>query len=63
MNNNCQYANGAGCLCSACQAARKAMEDAEKVTKEEVDKLFADAEKLLEECKVDAEAQIWSYRV
>lgn len=34
-------------MCSTCQAVRKAMEDAEKITKEEVDRIFSDAEKAL----------------
>ena len=38
-------------MCGACQAARKAMEDAEKITKEEIDMLFCDAEKLFEDMK------------
>ena len=48
-NNNCEYASDGCCLCSACQAAREAMKEAEKVTKEEVDRLFCDAEKMLED--------------
>lgn len=52
MNNNCEYASGGYCMCSTCQAVRKAMEDAEKITREEVDKLFCDAEKLLEDIKI-----------
>ena len=39
---------GGYCMCSTCQAVRKAMEDVEKVTKEEVDRIFSDAEKALE---------------
>ncbi len=35
-------------MCNTCKAVRKAMEDAEKVTKEEVDQLFNDAKKVLE---------------
>ncbi len=53
MNNNCEYANEWCCLCSACQAAREAMKETEKVTKEEVDKLFCDAKKILEDIKID----------
>ncbi len=51
MNNNCEFVGGGCCLCGACQAARKALEDAEKITKEEVDMLFCDAEKLFKEMK------------
>ena len=53
MNNNCEYASDGCCLCNACQAAREAMKEAEKVTKEEVDRLFCDAEKMLEDIKID----------
>ena len=53
MNNNCEYASDGCCLCSACQAAREAIEEAEKVTKEDVDRLFCDAEKMLEDIKID----------
>ena len=49
MNNNCEYASDGCCLCSVCQTAREAMKEAEKVTKEEVDRLFCDAEKMLED--------------
>jgi len=49
VNNNCEYASDGCCLCNACQAAREAMKEAEKVTKEEVDRLFCDAEKILED--------------
>ncbi len=52
-NNNCEYASDGCCLCSACQAAREAMKEAEKVTKEELDRLFCDAEKMLEDIKTD----------
>lgn len=38
-------------MCSACQEAREALEDAEKLTKEDIDMLFCDAEKLFEEMK------------
>lgn len=37
-------------MCSTCKAVRKAMEDAEKVPKEEVAKLFREAEKMMEGC-------------
>lgn len=52
MNNNCEFAGSECCLCSTCEVVRKAMEDAEKITREEVDKLFCDAEKLLEDIKI-----------
>lgn len=50
MNNNCEFAGGGYCLCSACQAARQALEDAKKVTQEEIEELFREAEKMMEEC-------------
>lgn len=37
-------------MCSACQAARQALEDAKKVTQEEIEELFREAEKMMEEC-------------
>lgn len=49
MNNNCEYANQRGCLCSACQSARKAMEEAENISKEEIDRIFAEAEEMSKE--------------
>lgn len=49
MNNNCEYASGESCMCNICQATRKALEDAAKITKEEVDELFREAEKKLNE--------------
>lgn len=52
MSHSCEYAGDSCCLCSACQSVRKAMEEAEKVTKEEVARLFCDAEKLLEDIKI-----------
>ncbi len=54
MNNNCEYASDGHCLCDACQAAREIVEEAEKVTKEDVDRLFCDAEKMLEDIKIDS---------
>lgn len=51
MNSSCEFAGGGYCLCDACQAARKALEDAEKITKEEVDRIFCDAEKMFEDMK------------
>lgn len=49
MKNECKYFGENGCLCSACQSVRKAMEDAEKISKEEIDKVFAKAEEILKE--------------
>ena len=51
MNSSCEFSGDRCCLCSACQAVRKALEDAEKVTQEEIDELFREAEKALEELK------------
>lgn len=50
MNNSCKFAGGGYCMCSTCQAVREAMEDAEKIPKEEVDKLFREAEEMMKEC-------------
>lgn len=36
-------------MCGTCEAVRKAMEDAEKITKEEVDELFREAKEKLNE--------------
>lgn len=52
MNNYCKFAGSGYCMCSTCEAVREAMEDAEKITKEDVDKLFCDAEKLLENVEI-----------
>lgn len=52
MNNNCEYAGGGYCMCGTCQAVRKVMEEVEKVTKEEVDRIFSDAEKALENIEI-----------
>lgn len=52
MNNNCQYAGGEYCMCNTCKTVNKAIEDAEKVTKEEVDKIFSDAKEALENAGV-----------
>lgn len=52
MNNSCEFARGGGtCLCGACQSAREAMEEMEKVTPDEVEELFEEAEKLLDNLK------------
>lgn len=50
MNNSCKFAGGGYCMCSTCQAVREAMKDAEKIPKEEIDKLFREAEKMMEGC-------------
>ena len=39
-------------MCNASKAVKKAMEDAEKITKEEVEKLFNDAKEALENAGV-----------
>ncbi len=55
MNNNCIFAGDSCCLCDACQAVRKAAEEAEKVTLKETNNIFHEMEKMLEECKSDNE--------
>lgn len=50
--NDCNYAGGGYCMCNTCKAVKKAMEDAEKITKEEVEKLFNDAKEALENAGV-----------
>ena len=53
MNNNCKYVGGGYCFCSTCQSMRKMIEELKKVnvdeimSKEEVKKVFEEAEKLL----------------
>ena len=47
MNNTCKFAGGGYCLCEACQSMRKAFQEAEKVTKEEIDALLKEAEESL----------------
>lgn len=46
MNNNCKYAGGGYCMCSACESMRKALEEMKKIDSE---KIFKEAEKLFEE--------------
>lgn len=41
MNNNCKFAGGGYCLCSACEKMREALEQVEKT---DVKKLFDDPE-------------------
>lgn len=52
MNNNCEFCGGGYCLCDACRSMQEAIREAEKVSKEEVDKLFQDAEALIEDIKI-----------
>lgn len=47
-NKDCKFAGEGYCMCSTCQAVREALESAGKITKEEVDKIFHDAEKSLD---------------
>ena len=58
MNKNCQYAGDSYCLCSACQSVRKAIEEAKKVTPNEVEEIFREAEKMIETCGIAQEAEI-----
>lgn len=51
MNNTCKYVGRVYCLCSACQSMRKAMEEAEDISKEEIDKMFAELEEMAKEFK------------
>ena len=51
MNNNCEYAKAGGsCLCDACQSIREALKEAEKISMEEIDELFLEAEKMMKGC-------------
>lgn len=36
------------CLCSTCQSMRKDLEETEKLSKEEIDRMFNEAEELME---------------
>lgn len=49
MDNNCEYASDGCCLCSACQSMRKALEEAERIPQEEIDRVFQEAEKAIVE--------------
>lgn len=51
MDKNCEYASDGCCLCGACQSMRKALEEAERITPEEIDRAFQEAEKAMEELK------------
>ncbi len=51
MDKNCEFAGAGDCLCSACQSMRKALEEAERINPEEIDRAFQEAEKALEELK------------
>jgi len=51
MDKNCEFASAGDCLCSACQSMRKALEEAEGITQEEIDRVFQEAEKAMEELK------------
>lgn len=63
MNNNCEFAGGGYCLCSACQSMREMIEYVEgeefknelSMSKEEVKKIFEDAEKCLKGCGQSAD--------
>lgn len=57
MNNNCIFAGDSCCLCDACQAVRKASEEAGKVTPNEVEELFREAEKMMKTCGIIQEAE------
>ena len=50
MNNSCEFFGGGYCMCNTCQAVRKAMEEAEKITGEEIDEIFREAEKIMKGC-------------
>ncbi|MCM1245516.1 MAG: hypothetical protein NC293_07725 [Roseburia sp.] len=55
MNNNCEFCGGGYCLCDACRSMQKAIKEAEAVSKEEVDRIFRDAETLIEDIKASEE--------
>lgn len=50
MNNSCEFFGSGCCMCSTCQAVRKAMEEAEKITEEEIDEIFREAEEMMKQC-------------
>lgn len=49
MSNICELCGDRCCLCSACRAMRKAVEDSEKVTLKEAKDIFHEMEKMLNE--------------
>ena len=57
MNSDCEYAGGKGCMCSACQSMRKALEEADKINineiidREEEERIFQEMEKALKDCR------------
>ena len=53
MNNNCEFAGSGCCMCSACQSMREALEEAGKITKEEIEALFCEAEEMMKKCGSD----------
>lgn len=52
MNNNCEFCGGGYCLCDICHSMQEAIKEAEKVPKEEADRLFCDAEILLKNIEI-----------
>lgn len=50
MNNSCEFFGGGYCMCNTCHAVRKAMEEAEKITGEEIDEIFREAEEMIKQC-------------
>lgn len=53
MINNCEYSGGGYCMCDICQAVKKAKEEAEGITQEEIEKIFYDAKKLMEQADTE----------
>lgn len=49
MNNNCEYTKSVGCcLCDACQAMAKALQETENIPQEDIDKMFSELSNLVE---------------
>ena len=48
----CEYVGKTGCMCDACKSMRKALEEAEKISKQEIEDLFRDAEEKLKKIKM-----------
>ena len=44
MKFECEYAGKIGCMCDACKSMRKAIEEAEKISEQEIKSLFLEAE-------------------